>query len=286
MLQTILSSYKTYLKNFPVILLFAVPLLVLSGIEIYFEGLTSANRGVKYFISLALFILPLISAATDIAVYQRLFKSPRVNPFGSLKTLFVYLFVQLGLGLIAILPIIIFRALFLTFMSAGYAMTAALFVNMFVGIYFLARFNIILPLIVREQTPNLKEFLAYTDDSYRKWLAVSFLVYLPYIVLNYVIPCPYLHMAVTNLFMLVFVSFNAVYVMERKTPAMKPVLVKEAETAKAKTAAAPQEAPKVKKPAVKKPAKPAPKAPKPETKKEPKKKIEKPKKPVLKPVEA
>lgn len=49
MLQTILSSYKTYLKNFPVILLFAVPLLVLSGIEIYFEGLTSANRGVKYF---------------------------------------------------------------------------------------------------------------------------------------------------------------------------------------------------------------------------------------------
>lgn len=107
MLQTILSSYKTYLKNFPVILLFAVPLLVLSGIEIYFEGLTSANRGVKYFISLALFILPLISAATDIAVYQRLFKSPRVNPFGSLKTLIVYLFVQLGLGLIAILPIII-----------------------------------------------------------------------------------------------------------------------------------------------------------------------------------
>ncbi|MFR8207143.1 MAG: hypothetical protein ACLU99_13200 [Alphaproteobacteria bacterium] len=73
----------------------------------------------------------------------------------------------------------------------------------------------------------------------------------PYIVLNYVIPCPYLHMAVTNLFMLVFVSFNAVYVMERKTPAMKPVLVKETETAKAKTAAAPKEAPKVKKPAVK-----------------------------------
>ena len=34
-----------------------------------------------------------------------------------------------------------------------------------------------------------------------------------------------------------FVSFNAVYVMERKTPAMKPVLVKETETAKAKTAA-------------------------------------------------
>ena len=72
MLQTILSSYKTYLKNFPVILLFAVPLLVLSGIEIYFEGLTSANRGVKYFISLALFILPLISAATDIACLSAL----------------------------------------------------------------------------------------------------------------------------------------------------------------------------------------------------------------------
>ncbi|MFR8207144.1 MAG: hypothetical protein ACLU99_13205 [Alphaproteobacteria bacterium] len=98
MLQTILSSYKTYLKNFPVILLFAVPLLVLSGIEIYFEGLTSANRGVKYFISLALFILPLISAATDIAVYQRLFKSPRVNPFGSLKTLFALPLCSTGFG--------------------------------------------------------------------------------------------------------------------------------------------------------------------------------------------
>lgn len=109
----IISCCKRYffLQNIPEELsghfAFAVPLLVLSGIEIYFEGLTSANRGVKYFISLALFILPLISAATDIAVYQRLFKSPRVNPFGSLKTLFVYLFVQLGLGLIAILPIII-----------------------------------------------------------------------------------------------------------------------------------------------------------------------------------
>lgn len=290
MFKTILDSYKMYLKNLPVIILFALPLLVFSNIEIYFQHFENPNQGITYFIALAVLLLPLISASTDIAVYRKFFKFDRVNPFSCPKTLFIYLFAQIALGLIATLPIFIFKYLFGLFMDNNlYIMIIALFLNMFIGIYFLARFNLILPLIVLEINPGLKTFLDYTRNSYGKWLSVAFLIYLPYIVINYTVSCPYMNMLFTTLFMFVFICFNTAYVLKNK-PLMTPAKVKCDNLGKAPAAEA-QPAPKPQPKKVESP-KAKPEAPKAGPQKEPAKKAARPKKapkpkaPELKPLKA
>lgn len=269
MLKTIVDSYKMFCRNFPVILLYALPLLILTVIQVYFDGLNTQNRGVVWYLAGAVFLMPLISAATDIAVYKRLFKDASVNPFRNPKVLFIYLFVQLGLGLVAVLPIYLFNYILFRYTSWTLCvMCVSLLANMFIGVWLLARFNIILPLIVQQRVPSWRDFLEFTDHPYKQWLLVAFLVYMPYIVINYLFTCPYLNAVLTNLYMLVFVCFNTTYIMQHK---MTPALVKSAEPkkveptikledaeteSKPKAKAKPQKAP-AKKPAKKADAKPA-----------------------------
>lgn len=223
MLKTIVDSYKMFCRNFPVILLYALPLLVLTVIQVYFNGLETQNRGVIWYLAGATFLLPLISSATDVAVYKRLFKDASVNPFRNPKVLFIYLFVQLGLGLVAVLPIYLFNYIIINLTGWTFcALCLSLLANMFIGVYFLARFNIVLPLIVQQRVPSLKDFMGFTDRPYKQWLLVAFLVYLPYILINYLFSCPYLNAVLTNLYMLVFVCFNTTYLMQHT---MTPVLV-------------------------------------------------------------
>lgn len=261
MFTTIADSYKLFLRNFPVIFLYALPLLAVASADIYFEGLNSANRGAGYFIAAAVIIIPLVSAATDIAIYKRLLKMSAINPFNNLKTYVLYLVTQLLLGLIAVVPVFMFRYMLeMLNLNDTYALTTSLFLNLFIGIYFLARFNIILPLIVQGKIPTVKDFVSFTERPYHDWLYVVFLVYLPYILLNYLVSCPYMHMVVTNLYMFVFVCFNITFLLSGKP---LPVLVNQLRREPVMTRAQedPDEEPETKQ----KPAK------KPETKKKTKK---------------
>lgn len=232
MFKIIVNSYLTFFKNLPVILLYALPLLVLSAIEIYFEGLSSANYGVKYFIIMAVYLIPFVSAATDIAVYQRLLGFTKINPFNSPKTLVIYFLVQLGIGIIAVVPL--YAVYYFLNINTGATLShlwVAILLNMFLGIYFLARFNIILPLLVKGQMLKLKDFLAVTDYKYSQWVLAGFLIYGPYLVLNYVVPCPYLNMFFTCLYMLVFVCFNVTYISTKLNKCTPVISTKAAETA-------------------------------------------------------
>lgn len=298
MLKTITASYKTFFKNFPVILLYALPLLVLVGIENYFESLNSPNRGIRYFTMMTIYVLPLVSAATDVAVYQRLFGFSKINPFASLKTLFIYLFVQLGIGIIAVLPLYLINYLFKNLAGDNFTyFCAALLINMFIGVYFLARFNIILPLIVKQKTLSFKDFMSFTNCSYGQWLLAAFLIYGPYIVINYAVSCPTMNNILTSLYLLVFVCFNAVFVTSRQSSDSLTVKVSEPERMtphfefekiKIKPVQRPEEKTE--------PKKPAPKKSEPEEKKDAPKKgplkkpgVKKPapkKSPALKPVMA
>ncbi len=279
MLNMISASYKTYGKNFPVILLYALPLLVLSVLEAYFRGSDGNGKGIAYFIALTAFFLPLISAATDIAIYRRLLNTGRVNPFICFKTLFIYMFTQIALGLIfATIPVLLF-AYFLGFLFSFHtALVLALVLNIFVGMVYLARFNIILPLIVMNKKITWKTLKTYTDRPYKQWLTVACLVYAPYLLVNYLFCCPISNVVLTNLFMFVFVCFNIVYVTgnkwkeqasavsariepklhpaEDKTAAVKPVVKAEKKAAVKKVPAAGKSA--VKKPSVKSAVKKAP----------------------------
>ena len=160
MLNIILDAYKLFLRKFPIILLYALPLLILSGISVYFQNLGTENRGVLYFLYGAFFLIPLVSAATDISIYQRLMNFRKVNPLASAKIFVLYLVVQIALGLVATLPMFIFFYI-LSFITASTlaAITLAAFFNIFVGLYFLARFNIILPLIITDQVPSSHSFM-------------------------------------------------------------------------------------------------------------------------------
>ena len=214
MLKLIKDSYKLFFKNFPLIVLFALPLLVLSALNLYFGSYTPVNRGIIYFTYAALLILPLVSAGTDISIYRRLFHFNIVNPLSSLRAFILYLLVQIGIGLVGTAPIFLFQYILSLFgLSVLLSLCLAIFLNIFVGFTFMARFNVILPLIIQNKVPSLHEFMSYTKRPFRQWLSVAVLVYLPYVVLHYLsAPCPYTNMIVTTVFMFVFICFNVVYV--------------------------------------------------------------------------
>lgn len=230
MFKLILDSYKMFLKNFPVILLFAVPLLVLSGISVWVEASETINQGMLYFYYASVILIPLTSIATDVCLYRRFFGYSVINPFCSLKAFVLYLITQLALGLVASAPIILFRYIFITFGLENLpAFILALTFNMFLGIYLLARFSILFPLIIQNKVPSLKEFSQYTARPYKDWMKVVLLVYMPYVVLNYVIVSPIANMLVINLFAFLFICFNIKYVNTFRVPAAKPATTGNAE---------------------------------------------------------
>lgn len=214
MLRLIRDSYKLFFKNLPLIVLFALPLLVLSALDIYFGSYTPVNRGIVYFAYAALLLIPLVSAGTDISIYRRLFHFNIINPLSSLRAFILYLLVQIGVGLVGTAPIFLFQYLFnLLGLTPLLSLSLAVVVNLFIGFVFMARFNIILPLIIQNKIPPLHEFLSYTRRPFKQWLSVAALVYLPYVILHYLsAPCPYTNMIVTTIFMFVFICFNIVYV--------------------------------------------------------------------------
>lgn len=227
MFTLIKDSYKMYLKSFPLILLFAAPLLLLSGIAVWIENSETVNRGMLYFQYVAFVLIPLVSVATDISLYRRFFGFSIINPLSSLKAFMLYLLTQLALGLVASAPIILFRYVFEMFgMPVLSAFVLAIALDLFLGIYLLARFSILFPLIIRNEVPSLKDFSRYTARSYKDWISVSFLIYMPYVVFNYVIACPFLNMLIVNLFAFVFVCFNIKYVETFRVPATKNEAVK------------------------------------------------------------
>ena len=271
MLRLIKDSYKLFFKNLPVIILFALPLLVLLALNIYFGNYTPVNRGIVYFTYAALLLLPLVSAGTDISIYRRLFHFNIVNPLSSLHAFILYLLAQICIGLIGTAPIFLFQYLFdITGLSPFVSLSLAIIVNIFVGFAFMARFNVILPLIIQNKVPSLHEFMSYTKRPFRQWLSVAVLVYLPYVVLHYLsAPCPYTNMLITTIFMFVFICFNVVYVNNNRLSRISYKEVTEITTIKAtpvaeKTKEQPKEvshSSKKEKEAEKKPVKKAKKTP-------------------------
>lgn len=273
MLRLIKDSYKLFFKNLPLIILFALPLLVLSILDIYFGGYTPINRGIVYFSYAALLLIPLVSAGTDICIYRRLFHFNIINPLSSLRAFILYLLAQIIIGLIGTAPIFLFQYIFHTFgLPPLMNLFSSVVLNLFVGFIFIARFNIILPLIIQNKIPSLHEFLSYTKRPFKQWLSVATLIYLPYVILHYLsVPCPYTNMIVTTIFMFVFICFNVVFVNNNRLSRITYTEVTEVSTIK--KASAPEPKPAKEKAAQqfskdpeKKPAKKAKKAPpKPKT---------------------
>lgn len=217
MLNIIKKAYRLFFSNLPIILIFSIPLLILSAVNIANADNEDVSLGLHYFLVSLIFLAPLVSAGTDIAIYQLFFKYKIINPFRNIKTLFLYLVVQFVIGLIAVAPIFVFHSLLSNFITnEAISLSLAVFINMFAGFYILARFNIILPLIIQEKIPGYKDFLKMTNQKYLSWVGVSFAIYLPYLLINYFIPNAYVNMFFVTLAMVLFHSFSAAYALENK----------------------------------------------------------------------
>lgn len=279
MLKLIRDSYKLYFRSFPFMLLYAVPLLLLTVLNVYCSNLFAFNNGFIYFSYAAALVLPFVSAATDISIYRRLFGYSIINPLSSLRAFVLYLLAQIGIGLVGTAPIFLFNYLLsVAGVSAFWSLTFAVIINIFVGFLFMARFNIVLPLIIQNRIPKLQDFLSYTKRPLKFWLTIATAVYLPYVVINYLTaPLDAVNAVLTNLFMLLFICFNVTFVNSSRlspisfhndadedddTAAMTPAPVVKVSPKKADAPkpAAPKKAPAKKPTAAKKPA--AKKAPK------------------------
>lgn len=214
MLKIIVDAYKMFFKNIRFMLVISLPLLALSALNIYFNDIMHPVSGLIYVVYAAMLVLPLVSAATDVCIYRRLFNYNIINPFSSLQAYIIYLLAQIAIGLIGTAPIFLFQYLFsLTGLDPLICLSLAILINSFIGFVFIARFNIILPLIIQNKIPSLKEFNNYTKRKYSQWLLVALLIYLPYVILHYLTTaCPYTNMIIVTLFMMTFICFNIAYI--------------------------------------------------------------------------
>lgn len=214
MFNLIITAYKTLLKNFPIIITYALPLFVLSALNIYFKTSLEISNAVIYFAYLSMIFIPLINTATDISIYRKLFQFNIINPFSSLQAYIRYLLSQIGIGLIGTAPIFLINYLFITLgISPLPALCLAVIANLFIGFVFMARFYIVLPLIIQNKIPSLKEFLLYTKRPYLQWVSVATLIYLPYVAIHYLtLNCPYTNMVMTTIATYVFICFNIAYI--------------------------------------------------------------------------
>lgn len=231
MLTLILNSYKLFFKQFKNIIILALPLLVLSVANLYFQPASK----IIYCAYAIMLIIPFVSVATDISIYRKLFQYNIINPLCNISTFIIYLLAQIVIGLIGTAPIYLFQYLLLLLgLPVFWSLVVAVMINIPTGFILLARLNIALPLIIQNKIPSPKEFLKYTTQPYRQWLMVAVLIYLPYVILHYLsAPYPYTNIITTTLFMYVFICFNINYVNSNRLNRIpyKPVevLVKEAE---------------------------------------------------------
>ena len=214
MFKLITTAYKTLVKNFPIIIIFALPLLVLSALNIYFRTSLKVSNAIIYFAYLSMIFIPLINAATDISIYRKLFQFNIINPLSSLQAYIRYLLSQIGIGLIGTAPIFLINYIFIKLgIHPLQALCLAVIANLFIGFVFMARFYIVLPLIIQNKTPSLKEFLLYTKRPYLQWVCVATLIYLPYVAIHYLtLNCPYTNMVMTTIATYVFICFNVAYI--------------------------------------------------------------------------
>lgn len=268
MLKLIKDAYVLYLRNLPLIVVYALPLLALSIIDAYTGNTILITCIMVLMISLA-------NTATDICLYRRMFHFKTINPLSSLRTFGLYLLFQTCIGLIGTAPLFVFLPLLnQTGLSPEMSLSIAITINTLTFFALMSRLEIILPLIVQNKLPSWREFWTYTRRPWIQWIMVALLVYFPYIVFNYALPSPLTAVIVTTLFSFVSLCFNISYLNSNRfiqndyksdhNNTLTPAPVKTVRPAPAKKKVPAKKIP-VKKPPLKKPApkkmpkKPAPK---------------------------
>lgn len=208
MFNIIQDTYKLYFRKLPVWALFVLPLVLYSVADDYLRVYFADCR---FYIYLSVVLSPVVYAAVELAVYKYMLKAELGKVWGTLKKLVLFAVIQFAAGFVMMLPMFVFSR------TAGHHQLGSLWIpfglvaNIFLGIWFFARINIILPMIVKGDKITLKSFDKQVKNTYAFWAAVAALIYFPYIASYYLIGNSIVNVLVAGFLSVLQPLFNSLY---------------------------------------------------------------------------
>lgn len=212
MLNLIMDSYKSFFKKMPTMLLFILPLLAYSFLELYCEGKFAQSQ---IFIFVAVVLTALVNVLTEIALYKYNLGQESRNPLKPWYNIFIYYVAQMLFGLLLSIPALVLTYLFAK-LGLSYAPLWAWTLNIFIGISLWARLNVLLPMVISGEKVTFKDFMQKTSAPYHQWLMAAVCIYLPYIAVNFLINNPWLNAVFLCFTMMLIVVFNSNYLQSKK----------------------------------------------------------------------
>ena len=204
MLSKIEESYTLFLKKLPLWIALVLPVTAFSFVDEYVAL-------PEYSWEMTILGIILLSL-TELFIFKYA-GAIQLGYVGQIiKKTIVYGFYQAVIGAIMMVPVYIAMQIaqhhqMLTF---GYVLICFV-ANIFLGGWFFAKANAILPLIAAGEKISFSKFKEYVKGSYFHWCLVSLLIYFPYVYSVYLINCLITSMILSNLFMVVFCLFNVKY---------------------------------------------------------------------------
>ncbi len=233
MLTVLKDTYKTYVKKFPYLVLFIIPLLVYSAGDDALKHFFANSDFMTVWGVLSIVFSALVYTATQIFIYRYLMNVHLGKAMGFLKVWAKFFVVHLVLSNLIMLPVLGFMFGAVYFEAGSYAFPLALVVNMFLGFWLMARVNVVLPMMVANEDIAPKAVWEFGQDSYKAWLLPVAFVYLPYVLAFYLIHCAWVKVIVVGLLSVLVTVFNVVYYQSKKAKPAKTAKVSRATKKKA-----------------------------------------------------
>lgn len=208
MFNIIQDTYKLYFRKLPVLALFVLPLVLYSVADDYLRVYLADCR---FYIYLSAVLSPLVYAAVELAVYKYMLKAKLGKVWGTLKKLVLFAVIQFSAGFVMMLPMFVLSRIAGHHQLGNLWVPFGLIANIFLGIWFFARVNIVLPMIVNEDKVTLKSFDRQAKDTYAFWAVVAALIYFPYIASYYLIGNVIVNVLVTGFLSVLQPLFNSLY---------------------------------------------------------------------------
>lgn len=211
MLTILKDTYTTYVKKFPVLVLFILPLLIYSAGDDALKHFFANSDFMQAWGVLSIVFSALVYTATQIFIYRYLMNVHLGKVMGFLKVWAKFFVVHLVLSNLIMLPVLGMMLGAVYFEAGSYAFPLALIINMFLGFWLMARVNVVLPMIVANDDVAPRKVWEFGKDSYTAWLLPVAFVYLPYVLSFYLISCEWTKVIVVGLLSVLLTVFNFVY---------------------------------------------------------------------------
>lgn len=162
MLSIIKNTFFLFINKIDKFTLFIVPLLVINLLNL--PNLVS------------LILTSVLSIVISCFIYIYILRPRDVYLLKSLRLLLKYTFADCGIS--SLFYLIIFMAQKFFGNINPYLSYVLIYL---VGLYFLTRFSIILPMIINNESLSFKNIIKRTNERYLVWLMAGTIIYLPFI---------------------------------------------------------------------------------------------------------